>query len=48
LRVKEQETCLALQEHDDDDDDDDDDETLTQKYTQKREDFSVLIRHKSS
>ena len=25
LRIKEQETCLTLQEHDDDDDDDDDD-----------------------
>jgi hypothetical protein len=24
LRIKEQETCLTLQEHDDDDDDDDD------------------------
>jgi len=26
LRIKEQETCLTLQEHDDDDDDDDDDD----------------------
>ena len=26
LRIKEQETCLTLQEHDDDDDDDDVDE----------------------
>jgi hypothetical protein len=26
LRIKEQETCLILQEHDDDDDDDDDDD----------------------
>jgi hypothetical protein len=25
LRIKEQDTCLTLQEHDDDDDDDDDD-----------------------
>ena len=25
MRIKEQETCLTLQEHDDDDDDDDDD-----------------------
>ena len=25
LRIREQETCLTLQEHDDDDDDDDDD-----------------------
>ena len=28
LRIKEQETCLTLQEHDDDDDDDDDDDEL--------------------
>ena len=28
LRIKEQETCLTLQEHDDDDDDDDDDEKI--------------------
>jgi hypothetical protein len=26
LRIKEQETCIALHEHDDDDDDDDDDD----------------------
>ena len=26
MRIKEQETCLTLQEHDDDDDGDDDDE----------------------
>ena len=26
LRIKEQETCLTLQEHDDDDDDDDDED----------------------
>jgi len=30
LRIKEQETCLTLHEHDDDDDDDDDDD---EKYT---------------
>jgi len=29
LRIKEQETCLTLQEHDDDDDDDDDDDEKT-------------------
>jgi hypothetical protein len=28
LRIKEQETCLTLQEHDDDDDDDDDDDEV--------------------
>jgi hypothetical protein len=28
LRIKEQETRLALQEHDDDDDDDDDDDEI--------------------
>ena len=27
MRIKEQETCLTLHEHDDDDDDDDDDNT---------------------
>ena len=31
LRIKEQETRLALQEHDDDDDDDDDDEKKKKK-----------------
>jgi len=32
LRIKEQETCLPLQEHDDDDDDDDDDDLCYFKF----------------
>jgi len=33
LRIKEQETCLVLPEHDDDDDDDDDDDELLRHQT---------------
>ena len=32
MRIKEQETCLTLQEHDDDDDDDDDDDEVYEIY----------------
>ena len=39
MRIKEQETCLTLQEYDDDDDDDDDDFCLTQ--------FINLLRRQS-
>ena len=34
MRIKEQETCLTLQEHDDDDDDDDDDDELPKSQTE--------------
>jgi hypothetical protein len=35
LRIKEQETCLTLQEHDDDDDDDDDDDNIKTEKSRK-------------
>ena len=48
MRIKEQETCLTLQEHDDDDDDDDDDdenEKISSMKTRSRQKQKGLLLH---